>query len=217
MLNKKLVILLFSILTLVMVSCKQSNAQDESHDSTPLLEQAVNQTNLTSIIFPNHEFGKTNDNAEIYDIMPFIVNLQLPTEWSVKYPEKEEEAASGISAVQIYSNDKYVGNISYNIFEINLDTTEENFYRSVYSELMLGGMVTWDNNYQELKHTDSSAVATCDVLVNSPNGQLTFPGILSYNKDISAYIMISFENSEIDLLDEDILSLAESIEIVTAQ
>ena len=119
--------------------------------------------------------------------------------------------------MQIYKNEDYVGSISYNLFTVNPEVTEENFYRSVYSQLMLGSMVTWDNNYQEVKSNDISVVATCDVLVNSPNGEFTFPGIFAYNKEFLTYIMISFENFTIDLSYEDLLRLAESIEILAAQ
>lgn len=108
-------------------------------------------------------------------------------------------------------HDKYVCSISYNTFTSNKNTNEENFYRYVYNQLMLGSIVTWDNNYTVVKKDDNSSTATCDVTVNSQQAKFEFPGILSYDISVLTYIMISFENCEVDVTQKTINDIAKSI------
>lgn len=177
-----------------------------------LLLSSCSQSKQTlKLTFPSHEFGKTDSNAQIYEIDPFILNIKLPKVWDVVVPDSEDEAISGFSTVAVYDHDKYVCSISYNTFTSNKNTNEENFYRYVYNQLMLGSIVTWDNNYTVVKKDDNSSTATCDVTVNSPQAKFEFPGILSYDISVLTYIMISFENCEVDVTQKTINDIAKSI------
>ena len=205
------------VLCIVMTACDTSSKTTDSilsENSNSILSDASSQSSseTTSIVFPNNEFGKTESNAEIFKITPFNLNISFPKDWKVVYPKTEDEAGLGLSPVKIYAGDKYVCSVSYMTFKINDNSTDENFYRSVYSDLITN-MVTWDNDYTVVKEDDNNSVATCNVLINSPMGEITFPGILSYNKELLVYITISFENCEIDITHDILSDIAKSVSI----
>lgn len=173
------------------------------------------QSNLktTQITFPAHDFGRNEYNAQIFDISPFVLNIDLPTNWKISVPTSNNEAAAGFSAVDIVEGEKLIGEISYNTFEISEDATDENFYRSVYNQLMLGSITTWDNEYTPVKEDNNSCNATCKIMVTPPNQEQTlyYPGILAYNKELLVYISISFEENA--LSDEMLTDIAKSISL----
>ena len=167
-------------------------------------------TSVTEIIFPAHELNKTEHNAEIFDIEPFKLTLELPSGWTIIIPENKDELKGGFSSVNIYNND-YIGCISYNTFIIYEGTTEENFYRSVYNQLMLGSMVNWDFDYTPVKEDENNCAATCKIMQKLPNqNEPSYsPGILAYNKDLLVYISIAFDEDTVT--DDELKSIAESI------
>lgn len=166
---------------------------------------------VTQIVFPSNDFGKTEYNAYIYEIEPFTLNIEFPKDWEVVYPKENRDCFPGFSTVEVYYGEEYVCSISFNVFELYEGTTDENFYRSVYNQFMIGQEITWDNNYTPIKSDENSCSATCDVLVSSPDGEVTYPGILAYDKRVMAYIAIDFEKCKIEVPSDVLESIAESI------
>ncbi|MDO5603458.1 MAG: hypothetical protein Q4G07_11895 [Oscillospiraceae bacterium] len=178
-----------------------------------LLTGCQSDMKTTQITFPAHKFGRNEYNARIFDISPFVLHIDLPAKWEISVPTSGDEAAAGFSAVDIVEGEKHIGEISYNTFELSEDATDENFYRSVYNQLMLSSIATWDNEYTPVKEDDNSCSATCKIMVNPPNQEETlyYPGILAYNKDLLVYISISFEENA--LSDEMLTDIAKSISL----
>lgn len=169
----------------------------------------------TQVIFPAYEDNRTEYNTKIFDISPFTLNIDLPSGWSIQNPGGEllPDVGGGFSPVDILNGDKTVGSIDYNVFELYEGTTDENFYRSVYNQLMLGSVVSWDNDYSPVKEDETSCTATCKVSVRDPETDSTtyYPAILAYNKDLLVYVNIAFDENAVD--EETLSAMAESVRL----
>lgn len=185
--------------------------------ANPLKEQAA------SVVFPAYQEGKAEYNAKIYETDPFTLSIDLPDGWSVKLPAKEEREAAdpnkSFTPVYMFSGETYMGYIGYNTFELYEGTTEDNFYRSVYNQLMLGSAVSWDNDYVPVKETENSCCATCRVRYRTAEEgesmaageDVFYPAILAYNKDLLVYVAIQFEENAVT--GDELEAIAESITI----
>lgn len=167
------------------------------------------------VTFPAYEDNRTEYNAKIFDVSPFTLSIDLPSGWSIQSPGNQTvpDVGPGFSPVNIMDGDKAVGSIDYNIFELYEDTTPDNFYRSVYNQLMLGSVVNWDNDYTPVKEDGTSCCATCKVYVRNPetNAETYYPAILAYNKDLLVYVNIAFEEGAVD--EETLSAIAESVRL----
>lgn len=94
------------------------------------------------IQFPAHNFSRTAYNAAVLDIEPFTLHISLPEGWYIQVPSTAEDAGSGFSPVYLCEGDTHLGILDYNTFAFYADATDENFYRSVYSQLMGSQHVT---------------------------------------------------------------------------
>ena len=148
--------------------------------------------------FPAHNFGKTEYNAKIFGIDPFILQITLPENWSLVCPKDEGEAqeggAGGFSPVLLYEGKRLVGSISYNTFEVPKEGEYGIEHVAIYNQLMLGAHVNWNNDYQPVTESESKCTATCKIRMDDMDtGEEKFyPAILSYDKELGVYIAVDF-------------------------
>jgi len=174
----------------------------------------------TKISFPAYQEGKKDYNERIYDVEPFTLAIDLPEGWTVKLPAEEERKTSyAFTPVYLFKGETFMGSIGYNVFELYEDTTEENFYRSVYNQLMLGSMYNWNREYTPVRETENSCSATCRIMTKTPEkgqsaaaaDEVFLPGVLSYNIDMLVYVAIQLEEDAVT--DEQLKTIAESINL----
>lgn len=165
----------------------------------------------TEIQFPAHELSRTPYNAQVLDIEPFTLHLSLPENWSVQLPDAAENAVHGFSPLYLVSGDARIGELDYNTFAVPADTTDANFYRAVYGQLMNSNHVTWDCEYKPVKQDAVSAAATCKIWSDLPDrdAPTLSPGILAYNTDLQVYVNLSFAPDAVS--DETLEQIAKSI------
>lgn len=134
-------------------------------------------------------------------------------------PESERKTNFTFTPVFMYKDDVYAGYIGFNTFELYEGTTEENFYRSVYNQLMLGNVISWDCDYTPVVEDDNFCSATCKVMErlvgNDGRGAeaevIYYPAIVAYNKDLLVYTAIQFQQGAV--LEEQQTEIAKSISI----
>lgn len=139
----------------------------------------------------------------------FKVTLDLPKGW---------ELSPGYShqAVTVYKDGKAIGELFYSEFKLYPGTTEENYYRSVYSGLMLGSVITWDNEYKVISKTENGSIDICKPMQRETEGGLNpvttySKGILSHDRNLLKYMAMSFDENT--LTDEEWLALAKSVKL----
>ena len=158
--------------------------------------------------------------AAIYNIEPFQVSIQLPEGWTLRAGEETADPLTcPRTPVDIYDGDRRVGSIGYNTFVLYPDTTEENFYRMVYNELMLPNLVTWDCEYTPVRQTETTCNATCRVqsVLHGEPGRMPeaepvySPAVLAYDTQLLVYVAASFEEGSVT--DDQLAEIADSIRI----
>lgn len=153
-----------------------STYQESSSSSNTSLEESVhiqNEYQSHEIVFPISEKGKTEDNAKIYAIDPFTLNIDLPKGWTTK--EADQPVVSkyephylnnGLFSLIDIFNDKNecIGTVGFNIYE-PYEGEEEN-PESIYSFIALGTGYQIDvrEAYMPIKTTDTGVTAISDVL-----------------------------------------------------
>ena len=71
----------------------------------------------------------------------------------------------GFTPVFLFDGEKLEATAAYNTFQLYEDTTDENFYRSVYNQLMLGAHYNWNYEYTPVREDGRFCAATCKVLI----------------------------------------------------
>ena len=140
----------------------------------------------------------------------FQLQLELPEDWELRLILPNETTL--YAPVAIYRGDEQIGTISYCDFELYEGTTAENFYRSVYNQLMLGSMVNWDNEYTPVTQTETTCTATVQIYhrEGDASGEVWYnPGILSYNTELLRYVAISINGGAAS--DSQIQEIARSL------
>ena len=199
------------------VSESSSGTENYSLKSEQETEQEFdyNDTYLTNeIIFPAHEMDKTEFNAHIFEIPRFTVSFDLPAFWTTGIPAEGEKSFCDLlwSPVNIYGeNGEVVGTIAYNTFEIYDDTTEENFHRMVYNQIMLGSVESWGEEYVPIKTDSTGEIAAARVRVRDTETreETFYPAILAYDLDLLVYIGMQFDTNAIT--EQQVWDIAESI------
>lgn len=154
----------------------------------------------------------------------FQLTLELPSDWTLR-PDEGDALLFGapFGLVNIYHGGERVATISYCDYDdpagyANPD--QPNYRRAVYNQLMLGGHVSWDNDYTPVVQTETTCTATCQVMHQGTEnwaGQLPeapesyTPGILSYNAKLLRYVAVAF--TEGAATDEQVLAVARSIRL----
>lgn len=144
----------------------------------------------------------------------FCASMFLPVGWQFKINPQSTQLANTFDIFD--SENKKVGSLFYNNFKLYPDTTEENYYRSVYNDLMLGSVASWDNEYKVISKTDTTYIETCKPFVITSNGGLdpktTYSkGILSHDRNLLKYVGINLDDNAVD--DELWLKMAKSIKL----
>lgn len=145
--------------------------------------------------------------------------LTLPNGWTIN---ESTDNYNGLPSpkVNIISNGVEIGEISTNNFKLYPQAlNQDNFYVSVYGDIMLGSGASWDSEYDEIIKTDTTAVATCKPWqkIDEPGvsraGQkdLISKGILSYDINLLKYITINLNDNAVT--DAEWLSIAKSIKL----
>lgn len=192
--------------------------QDVSDFIKAHLGAAGTEANVYQVQFPAHEFGKTEYNAQIFEIEPFTLQITLPENWTLVIPQGEEEAglggAGGFSPVLIYEGDKLLGSICYNTFEVPQEGEYGIEHVAIYNQLMLGAHVNWNNEYHPVTESETKCTATCKILIDDidTGEEKSYPGILSYDKELGVYVAIDFIAGGLgDEAQDRIVEMAESV------
>lgn len=187
--------------------CLLTNAKSSAED-------APREMRTQHIVFPFHEMDKTVYNAEIFDGSPFAVNFSLPVGWRYAVPEEDGEVycANLWSPMNILDeNANVMGTIAFNRFELS-DYDDSN-YRSVYNQIMLGSILSWDGGYTPVRSDQYSENAVTSVMVRDTEtvSGTYYPAALGYNINIPAYVGIQFKEGAVT--DEELEMIAESIHL----
>lgn len=177
-----------------------------------VMANPLSRENVQSIQFPAYQDGKEAYNAAIYDVPPFKVEVSLPEGWVQKLPDDNLRTPTfGFTPVYLFDGEKLEATAAYNTFQLYEDTTDENFYRSVYNQLMLGAHYNWNYEYTPVREDGRFCAATCKVLItDSETGEERYvPGVLAYDKERLVYVAIQFEEGAVT--EEELRELAESI------
>ena len=129
----------------------------------------------------------------------WMVSFAAPESWELRTAEDAENPLFAV--LDIYENGKKIGQIGYGEYTYYPEAEGESFYRSVYSGLMLGSMVTWDVDYTPIRESESGASATCLVARREGDaGSETqyCQGVLAYDLPLLRYIAVELTGSHAD-------------------
>ena len=197
----------------------------------------------TTIFFPENKKGKTELNADHYDINPFAVRMALPKGWTYQnYIDVDEPfPPMGIynpnydgntrvrSTLWFFDAEgKCVGGIGYDLYEA-ITTHTENTTPSpeeIYRKLMLGSYKfkidwqydvvsnPWDNE-TAITFTTASRGYVPPELYDEMTTETSYenPAVVSYNYDAEVYIAMEFDHRYID--DDLIMEIAKSLQLIS--
>lgn len=187
---------LFAGTTTVTAKIRGNSKQWERKAAVTVYDMAKHE-----LSFPASAYGLTEYNTEIFGIHPFSAAIELPAEWGILVPEQYAGTGlpDGHSPVFIMSGGKYIGTIDFDVFDpSDGDKTSQGYYRTVYSQIMLGSVVSWDCNYTPVKKSGHFESATCRIMAKSSKEEDYKPGILAYDCAAGVYIKICFDDPKLD-------------------
>lgn len=169
-----------------------------------------------TVEFPLNDNGKTDYNAYIYDIEPFVLSFDLPDGWELRDSKPEDifNLATLYTPLYFYDeNEECIGVLGYNVYELYEGVEDDP--RAIYGQIALGNNYQFDvrESYNAIKETENGVTAVVDVYYSASinDGVEKYNrGIVSYNKDLLVYIAIELVSG---ITDEQILKIAESIVI----
>lgn len=217
-------LIIVSTIFILMSACEPTEQCMENKQT--VLSSKIKQVKTESAVtvkFPAYQDGKTEQNCVIYDTEPFEVTLDLPIQWEISIP-MEDERKPGLlfTPMEIVCENERMGTIgfyTYTPYEED-DIPEEDYYKTVYSNLRLGSQCFWDP-YTPIKTTDTkeTGIATVNYLdpaeiENHPGAMadvpwIEVPGILAYDNEKFVYIGIQFEENAVT--DDQVNAIAQSI------
>ena len=180
------------------------------------------------IVFPASQKDRTEYNAAIYDIEPFLLRFRLPKGWTARERESgeaEEFPLVGVfSIMDIYdAQGAHAGAVGYNLCEIY--EGEEDNPQALYSQLTVSNhycfIVQSDTglkgqNYVPVREDEDFACALAPVGYFPPAAAeedvTVNKGILARDKTRQVYIAMEFASEA--LTDEQYIALAQSVSIV---
>ena len=193
---KKAIFLALS--SFILSSCGAKPTQDEMAAQT--------------IVYTEEILEKIEIGADVSAAEPFSVTLNLPEGWNLDKLETDNEGYPPIASL-CDENGAAIGLVQFNTYiPDNELSSEENYYRYVYNQLMLGSFVSWDCDYTPVKEGEDFCNATCMVMTDKHDGgEIQYnKGILAYNESLGVYTSIYFSA---DVTDEMQKSVAQSITI----
>lgn len=194
-----------------------------------------NRTGAASITFPAYQGGKDQYNSAIYEIEPFTISMELPVGWSISLPaESDQIATTPWTPVIICAADgSPVGSAGFGIFEDVPDVPQEDYYKVAYSEIRLGSLVSWCNDYTPVRATETMEAATCLLYVSNvftgnreytipprvavtgydgaEAGYVEYPAVVAYDREMGVYVAMNFQLDSVT--EEELATIAESIRL----
>lgn len=185
-----------------------------------------NRSGETSISFPAYQGGKGPYNYQIYETEPFQLSVEFPAGWTVSIPAVDDQiATTPWTPVTLCAADGTpVGSVGFGIFEDVPDVPQEDYYKVAYSEIRLGSLVSWCNDYAPVRISGTMESATCLLFVNNsfsnPNyqgsaaeaGYVEYPAVVAYDRGMGVYTAMSFQLDSVT--EEELAAIAESIRFV---
>ena len=174
------------------------------------------ESGTTTLSFPVNDYEKTEFNAKIYDEAPFSLSFTLPEGWSAKKQETAEDEFNLISVFSKYNilneEKEVVGVVGFNKYEAYEGAEDEP--AAIYNQIALGNDYQFDirETYKIMNETKTGVTAITDVNYSATvnNGkEKQNKGIVSYNKELSAYVAFEFNNEKIT--DEQLESIAKNV------
>lgn len=187
--------------------CLLTNAKSSSDDNP-------REMRTLWIKFPFNETDRTDNNTEIFDGIPFSVSLSLPAGWRCGVSDDDSEMYSeGFESPMniLDENAEVMGTVAFNRFD--LSEYDDSNYRSVYNQIMLGSMLSWDGGYTPVRSDQYSENAVTSVMVRDPETgeETSYPAVLAYSINIPAYVGIQFKEGAVT--DEELKIIAESVRL----
>ncbi len=157
----------------------ETSESTENDHSVPVNDLEQNITLLPPYNDENYVFDTNN--------IPFAACIGLPEGWSIE-------------GTRILADGEEIAGISYDAYEIYPEAVgQDNYYRAVYNQIMLGSVVNYGIDYTPVKSGAYYSNATSKRAVRDlETGEITYSqAILAYNDNIRSYIVITF-NKDID-------------------
>lgn len=195
----------------------------------PVKKQKSNGS-ATSIEFPAYS-QRTEYNAEIFDIQPFYLYINLPDGWSVKQKSENDikyPLMGAWSPLGIYNEkNEYIGAVGYNIYE-DYEGSEE-VPQAIYNQIALGNGYKFNaqstpmekdgTGYTPVIETSEGVTAITEVYIADylrdeygyDKNRDYDKGILSYNKSLHTWIAIELDSEKVS--EQQQLEMARSIKI----
>jgi len=170
-------------------------------------ETAAHTLTYTAEILEDIEIG-----ADVSETKPFSLTMTLPVGWRLSELETDEEGYPPSASI-CDENGAVLGSVQINTYIPDKElSSEKNYYRYVYSQLMLGSFVSWDVDYTPVKEGEVFCNATCTVMTDRHDGgEIQYnKGILAYNDNLGVYTNVYFSA---DIAAEVQKSVAESVVI----
>lgn len=175
-------------------------------------EPSQNETAAFTLSYTSEILGDIEIGADVSETEPFSVALTLPKGWCLGELETDKEGYPPFASI-CDENGAVLGSIQINTYAPDKElSSQENYYRYVYNQLMLGSFVSWDADYTPVKEGEDFCNATCTVMTDKHDGSdIQYnSGILAYNESLGVYTNIYF-SAEIN--EEFQKSVAESVVI----
>lgn len=205
------------------ISDVQETYPTQTTASRVQLQQMEIPAATVGVEFPAYD-QRTEYNAEIFDIDPFTLYLQLPAGWSIRAKSETDTAyplTGAWTPLGIYNEENlYVGAVGYNLYEEYEGA--ENDPKAIYSQIALGNDYSFDvrsENYSVITETDNGSTAMTRVY-NSPQMSLQLgygeketwnKGILCLNRSLKVYVALELDDKKVS--DEIWEAVAQSLQL----
>lgn len=205
---KKLFLPIAILLLIGITACSHTVPEDAEGKGTMSSQelQAPIQPNIVSATFPAYQDGENEYNRTVYQTAPFTVSMTLPEGWELRQPEEREQTTGNFfTPLELFHGDEYKGCVGFNVYEpYDGDLPPEDYYKNVYSSLLLGSVNFWDG-YKPANTTATFEAAVATVNYKDPAELERHPdapmaeipyiqawGVLAYDKDLQVYVGIQF-------------------------
>lgn len=177
----------------------------------------------TTVEFPANTFQKTEYNADVFDIEPFALHMNIPFDWEFRGPEEDGIVESDLwSPVGIYKDDMLIGSIGYNTF-VYYPEAEGNPV-AVYNQLMLGSVVNWNHDYTPIVESDTLNTATCRIarsqielgMSNAEAPIIYRQGVLAHDNELLVYIGMEIDEGALSEEQLDMLVTSIALESLSS-
>lgn len=148
----------------------------------------------------------------------FGVTMSLPEGFTFRRVSDDDlESPYPYSQLALFNGEQQIGSFFYESYDTYEDIPPQEYYKAVYSSIMIGSMMSWREDYAEVRRFEDGAAATCTVWEVKPlPGQNTAEsqrvegkGVLCYNDKLHIFIALSMDDNS--LTDDQLLALAQSV------